>query len=287
MESPFTHVKRFFVGILVGIASMLPGVSGGVMAVCFGIYERAVSDLADITRKIKSDFPFLLTVGLGIIAGMGVSAFGLKAMMTEYLAISLFLFLGLILGQMPELYKFTEPESGSLNLRHWAAFAAGFAIMIGVMFLGEGRTVAVDHSLVSLALLIFVGMVIALSKIVPGLSGSAFLLAMGLYYPLLNALTSFDILIVSAVLIGFAAGVLGLAKAMNYALTKYRRITYFSILGFTVGSIAIIIKEIYLDVASSADIIGGFAALAVGLAVSILFSRAGNNSSEKSNDKKT
>lgn len=287
MNSPLVHIKRFVTGIIVGIASTLPGVSGGVLAVCLGIYERLITDLADIFHKIKSDFWFLLMVGSGVVVGMTMTAFGLKFILDEYLAISLFLFLGLIIGQIPEIYGFTEPEKSKPRVSHIAAFAFGVALMVCFMFLGTGKTADVGHDLVSYMLLGVVGLVVALSKIVPGLSGSAILLAMGLYKPMLDAITSLDFALLGTMLVGFVVGMLMFAKIVATLLEKHRRGTYFAILGFTTGSVIVILNTIYADISSVVDIVGGIVALVIGIWISTYINRFNNEKSEKTNLKET
>ena len=282
MLPQLTHLRRFAIGVLMGIASALPGVSGGIMAVCFGVYERLVNDIADIFHKIKSDFFFLLMIGMGVVAGMVATAFGLKYIIEENLAISLFLFMGLIIGQMPSIYGLTEPESGSPRTGHIVAFIGGMIAMAAFMFLGSGESVTLGHDLTTIMILLVAGVVIAMSKIVPGLSGSAILLAIGLYAPLLIAMTSFDLVLISAILVGFCIGALFFAKIVSYLLKKYRRGTYFTILGLTAGSIIVILGKIIADVQSTFDLVGGLIVLIFGIWLSLRLIRFSNEESEKS-----
>ncbi len=279
MVSTIEHIKRFFVGIIVGIASMLPGVSGGVIAVCFGIYERLVSDLADLRHRIKTDFYFLLIIGLGILVGMFLIAFGLEYLMDTYMVIALFFFVGLIVGQMPELWKITKPKTEKLDSYNILAAVIGFLIMIAILFMGVANDVVLGHDVASYLSLIFVGVIIAVSKLAPGISGSTIILALGLYHPLMKAITDLDWALIIPLMFGLIIGLLAFAKFINYALNSHKTSTYCMIIGLTVGSILVILDYAYVDISSYLDVIGGMVSLLLGIGLSLLFVKIGKISS--------
>jgi putative membrane protein len=281
MGSATARIKQFLIGILVGIASMLPGISGAIVAVCFGIYERLVKDLADIVHQVRKDFMFLLVVGCGILIGMVVIAFGLNYMGDNARMASMFLFLGLIAGQIPTLYYTTEPKTGKPSRYNYAALAIGVIIMGSFLLIGTGKDQILSHDLTSYLYMVFVGIFLAISKLAPGISGSTVLLVFGLFYPLVNALTGFDMALLLPLGIGLLIGLLGFSKVINYALTKHRRSTYFMILGLTIGSIVTIAYDTVPDITCLSDVIIGVITLAIGILISLWFMRLGNNNSEE------
>lgn len=275
MVSKLEQIKRFFIGTIVGIASMLPGVSGGVIAVCFGIYERLVADLADLRHRIKTDFYFLLVIGLGILFGMFIIAFGLEYLMDTYMVIALFFFVGLIVGQMPELWKITKPKTQRFDSYNILAAAVGFLIMIAILFMGVANDVVLGHDLSSYLSLILVGIIIAVSKLAPGISGSTIILALGLYHPLMTAITNLDWALIIPLMFGLIVGLLAFAKFINYALNSHKTSTYCMIIGLTIGSILVILDYAYVDISSYFDVIGGMVSLLLGIGLSLLFVRIG------------
>lgn len=279
MVSTIEHIKRFFVGTIVGIASMLPGVSGGVIAVCFGIYERLVADLADLRHRIKTDFYFLLIIGLGILLGMFLIAFGLEYLMDTYMVIALFFFVGLIIGQMPELWKITKPKTEKFNSYNILAAVIGFLIMLAILFMGVANDVVLGHNIASYISLMFVGVIIAVSKLAPGISGSTIILALGLYHPLMKAITDLDWALIIPLMLGLIIGLLAFAKFINYALNSHKTSTYCMIIGLTVGSILVILDYAYVDISSYVDVIGGMISLLLGIGLSLLFVKIGKISS--------
>ena len=276
MESALSSVKRFFAGALVGIVSTIPGVSGAVLAVCFGIYERLVADVADISHKIKEDFRFLMAVGLGIAFGILISFRGLDWILDNYLVASMMLFTGMILGQLPELWKYTEPKikSSGANI---AAFAAGIVIMCMFLALAslEGEEVVLSHNPMSYVYMLMIGVIFSVSHLIPGISGATVLLAIGLYPPLIETIVSLDIVLMVPLVVGIFIGLICFAKVIHRALTRYRKSTYMAIFGLTIGSIFIIVQEAVSAGPGVTDIALGAVTLIAGILISIWFSRLG------------
>ncbi|MCL1810982.1 MAG: DUF368 domain-containing protein [Methanomassiliicoccaceae archaeon] len=285
MESPRSVLKKFSIGTMIGIVSMIPGVSAAVLAVCFGIYERLIADIADITHKIREDFVFLMTIGFGILFGIILIAKVLNFMIDDtgpYYVASMMLFMGLILGQLPVLRDLTEPavKPSAANI---AAFVMGVVIMCFFLFLGASEERVLSHDTVSFLYMILIGVIFSMSHLAPGISGSTVLLSIGLLAPLTSVLSlgSTDYVLLVFLLIGILIGLIGFAKIVHYALVKYRRSTYFMIFGLTVGSLLVILKEAVVSDPGTADILLGMAALAAGVVVSLWFSRLGKRTSEE------
>jgi len=280
MESPLSTLKKFFIGAFLGIISFVPGVSGVVFAVVFGVYERIVEDVADIVHKIREDFWFLMTVGLGLVFGIVLASFGLKYLIDTYTIPAMLLFLGMILGQMPQLWKYTLPEIRSTKT-HYAVLIIGILIMCVFIVIGGTSDVSVGHDAGAIVLMLLIGVVYAIAHIAPGISGSTLLLAMGLLYLPMTVISSFDIVLLIPFAIGAVVGVIGFAKIVHYAVTNYRKATYMLIFGLTIGSFLVVINETYSYNPGTGDIIVGIIALVVGVLVSLLIARIGRKTSEE------
>lgn len=276
--SPGEHAGRVGIGIAVGAASMLPGISGGVVAVCFGIYERLIADLADLRGRLMRDLPFVTAIGSGMLIGVLFIAFLLDIIMDRHLVPALFLFLGLIIGQLPELWRITRPDDGRLSAPNLLALVVGFAFMMLLIAAGTSDDVAIDGDAANFAALLLVGALFAISKLAPGISGSTLILALGLYKPMMDAITDMDIAFLIPLVIGFIIGLLGFAKAVDRAIKRHRTSSYCMILGLTLGSIMVVFWQIGDYCLMPIDIIVGMAALVFGNIVSLLFIRAGNRS---------
>ena len=272
---------NFLIGILVGAASWLPGISGGVIAVTFGVYERLIDDISNLRTRIREDLAFLLSLGLGIAAGLFAAVFILDRALAEYLLASMFIFVGLIIGQLPELVRITKRNEPT-RLSHAGWFALGAAVMMLLLalrlYLGEGETGgAITDADVHIGLILsfLAGAVFAISKIVPGISGSTVLLALGLFVWMNHMIASFDILYLLPFGVGFVIAVFAFAKVMGHLLRNYHHQVYYFILGLTAGSV-IMISAIALDmklITGYGDVLIAFGAAAAGALISLMFTR--------------
>lgn len=285
-------LKDFLVGALVGIMSMLPGASGGTIAVIFGMYERLIADIANIRTRLLKDLHFIIPVGLGILAGLVVCAFGLSAIVKNWETPAMFFFVALIVCQIPDIYRLGEGD-GDADTTGYNILAAivGFALMVAILFLGTIETTSsfdfTDMDLMAVLLLALVGAVIAVSKIVPGVSGSSILLALGLYTPLLALFDletfNFTDLVVVAIpiLAGLGIAVLALSKVVDHCMRNHRRSTYFAILGLTVGSVVTVSVDASSGLTDTMNIAGSILGMVLGLAFGYMLSRFSSKYAEE------
>lgn len=264
-------LKDLVVGVLVGVVSMLPGASGATIAVIFGIYERLISDLANIRDKLLRDLRFIIPVGLGIVIGLFVCAFGLDALMDQWEVPMMFFFAALILAQIPDIRDLGD-DGQPMTAYNWAALVVGFLIMLAFLWIGlttDGRDSAVDGALVW----VLVGIVLVVSKLAPGISGSTVLLAVGLFTPLMDAMTEFDMSVLVPVLVGMIIGALAFAKVIDHFLANNRKSTYMVILGLTVGSVVTVGIEAALEVDGIVMAAECLVGIVVGLVLGVALSR--------------
>ena len=273
----------FFVlaGVLFGLANVIPGVSGGTMAVVFGVYERLIGILSDPIKGIKKEWKFILVFGVGAV--IGILAFGklMNWLLERYPAQSAMFFVGVILGSLPMLFKSSFMQGGKVRVTAGTliAFLVGFGIMIPMIAAGntdEAKEAAKAGAALGsvdvgqVLLMLVYGVIASSTMIIPGISGSFVMLLLGVYPKIIaavSALTSFGAETGSAValLLPFGIGVvLGLvfcSKLIKYLLKNHAAVTYAAIFGFVVGSIACVAREV-----ASVTWIGVLAAIA-GIAV--------------------
>jgi len=265
--------NNFLVGILVGAASWLPGISGGVVAVLFGVYERLIDDVNNIRTKIREDFWFLVTLLAGIVVGLLIIVYVIDYMMSIYLMITMFFFVGLIIGQLPDLVKITR-RGEPTRMSHVGWLAVGLAVMIVILvvelcFTDESGEDVIEGAglLMGMTLSFIAGAVYAVSKIVPGISGATVMLVLGLYVWMNTIIKQFDLVYLLPFGIGFIIAVFAFAKVMGYILKNHHHPIYYFIIGLTVGSIIVILA--LTDVNGLTDVLIGCAAAAVGIVISL------------------
>ncbi|MDR3205594.1 MAG: DUF368 domain-containing protein [Candidatus Methanoplasma sp.] len=284
METGISSVRNFIVGALVGVTSMLPGISGAVIAVCFGIYERLVGDIACLRKVWKKEFFFLAAVALGILFGMFLAAFALDFLLENYRLIAIFLSAGLIAGQLPMLYRHAGALS-RMTPMNIAALAIGLGIMIVIFALsltggidasGTSEEELLSKGVLSYGYMIVIGLIMAISKLMPGISGATVLLAIGLMDPLTSGMTGMNLTLLLTVGAGLVIGVLVFSKAVNHALVNWRRSTYLLIFGLTAGSLLVLLYDGYSLGSWTQDCAVAALTFAVGVIISLILVKIGD-----------
>lgn len=230
------HIVNFFKGIVVGLATLVPGVSGGTMAVVLGIYDDLIHAIGSFFENWKKHFILLLEVGLGALTSLILFSRLLDNALKTYPFVMKFLFIGIIFGGIPVLYK--KSREGKKDFKDFLFLIIGFVIVI-VMGLEPSvtTTLAASQGVLSIIFLFIAGIIIAVALILPGISASFMLLTLGLYSVTLNAVNTFNVPFLIPLGIGVIAGTLGTAKTIEKLLQKYPSRTYMLILGFVIGSI--------------------------------------------------
>lgn len=249
------HLFFALAGLMFGLANIIPGVSGGTMAVVFNIYERLIGILADPLRNAKKEWKFLSFFGVGMV--IGILAFGklMNWLMAHYPAESAMFFMGVILGSLPMLFRHSFMPGGKAKASPATVigFLVGLGLMVPMIVAGNTdeakaaakATAALGSVSLSQVLLMAVyGVIAASTMIIPGISGSFVMLLLGVYGRIIAAvaaLTSSNFLNAVILLLPFGIGVLlGLvfcSRLIKYLLKHHHAVTYAAIFGFVVGSI--------------------------------------------------
>ena len=242
------HIALIFKGMLFGIANLIPGVSGGTMAIVTGVYEKLLDSINNLFKKFKASIIFLLLFGIGaaiaILAGAKALEWGLK-----YFKIPLsLLFIGLIVGSLPTI---TKPIKNQTKPIHYLFMILAFALVIGLLYIPFPEVVNGSLKFYDYLLLVVCGFLASIAMVVPGISGMMMFYIFGYYETIMGAisglvkLSSFggSFLILLPVGIGVIIGIFSAAKAIAFLLKKFPIATYSAIIGFVIGSIFAIIYE--------------------------------------------
>lgn len=252
-------LKDMCKGAVIGIANIIPGVSGGTMAVSMGIYDRLIHCITHLFKEFKKSILFLLPILLGAAAALVASAFGLEYLFGNYPVPTNLLFIGLILGGLPAMCK--KVKGNKVKAGHVISFLLFFALVAGLALLGEKEGAAADlsFSFFNVIKLFFVGMIASATMVIPGVSGSMILLLIGYYHPIIEtisffirALAAFDIngiLSGMAVLvpagIGIIVGIFAIAKLIEIIFEKFPMYAFWAIIGLIVASpIAVVLMNL-------------------------------------------
>ena len=244
--------KKVIIGMILGVANIIPGVSGGTMAMSLGIYEELISIVSNIFKKLKKNIMYLLPIGIGMIVSILTLSKVINYTLEKYEFQTILLFIGLILGGMPALMKKTD--SKTFTIKNIFISLICFSVVFALSFV-SATDVEVSLDVINLSLIIkllLVGILASATMVIPGISGSFVLMLIGYYKPIVNTLsnlTNFDSFIHNiSILIPFGIGVLIgivlIARIIEYLLKKKQTETYYGIYGIILSSIAIILMNI-------------------------------------------
>jgi putative membrane protein len=234
-------IKTVFQGVVIGVANVIPGLSGGTMAVLLGIYSRLIGVISSFTKMdiktIKKEIFFILFLGLGWLIGVILFSYVLSFLLKNYAEPTSFFFMGVVLVSLPYLFTHdqTKPQfSWSSISSFFVFFFVALSVFI-IEFIGLKESIVSKD--ISLLWLFFSGVVGAAAMIVPGISGSLLLLIMGAYTTVIEAIKYFDLPILLVFGVAVLCG-LGLAsRLIQYCLNHFKQASLFALSGLILGSV--------------------------------------------------
>lgn len=245
----------FIKGVVLGVAFVIPGVSGGTLAVLLGIYEELIEAASNFYKNMvnfKKYFMYLLPIGLGIIFSVAVFAKLIKFGLDKAPIITILIFLGMIIGGIPALVR--NVKGTKINLKDMTLMLVGLIIVISMLIFHKSNSnvVLTNMSIGGYITLFLVGAIAAVTMVVPGISGSFTLMLIGYYEPILNLvndITSFknlgpNLILIFTFMLGVFIGIIFISKIIEWCLKHYKRETYYAIIGFVLSSIISVIYEV-------------------------------------------
>lgn len=237
------NLKNIINGIFIGASNVIPGVSGGTVAVILGIYEALIDSVKNIRHDFKKNILYLIQIGVGAVIGILLFSSMISTLLDKYTIAVNYLFVGLVIGSISLLFSKFEDKKMTLSKISGFILGVGFVFMIstiGAMMSVDG-TESIKTGLSSYITLGFAGFIAAFTMVLPGVSGSLTLVMLGMYDDFVNAISTFNIPVLFVCGIGVLIGLLVTVKLISFLLKKYNDITYAAILGLVMGSILIIV----------------------------------------------
>lgn len=232
-------------GFLFGIANIIPGVSGGTLALTMGVYEDLIESISHFFKDVRKSLKFLCVFGLGAVLSILLMSKVISLSLDKFPFPTTLFFVGLIIGGIPLLTR--KVRKNKVKPFNVLLFLITFGIVIGMAFMQEGNNVVSLSNVTPwmMFLLFIVGMVAAATMVIPGVSGSFVLMLLGFYKPVVNTvsqLTDFsmlghNLLVLVPFGIGVLLGIVLIAKLIEFLFNKYELSTYYAILGFLIASI--------------------------------------------------
>jgi len=268
-KRPFNAAKfalYFIEGMVMGVGAVLPGISGGVLCVIFGIYQPMMEMLSHPKMGLPKYKHMILPIVLGFLAGFVLLAGAIAKIAEKEATIVTCLFIGLIIGTLPELFR--DSARDGRNKACWAALIVSTAALLAVfMVIKYGMQVQLTPNM---GWFLFCGALWGLSMIAPGMTSSSILMLLGLYYPMAAGIAAMDMKVMIPFLLGIVITVILLARGINALLTRNYGVACHCIIGFVIASTIPIIPTTFRD---GREMILSIAAAAIGFVVAYLLSK--------------
>lgn len=281
-------MKEFIANILrgtvIGIANVIPGVSGGTMMVSMGIYDKLILVLTHFIKRMKEAVALLVPILVGMLLSIAIFAKIFSEILFPRFPLQTNLFfIGLILGGLPVIYG--KVRGNTIRIPQIIAFLLFFVMVVGFACVGEGGGSSADISFSAgnVVRLFGVGIIAAATMVIPGVSGSMIMMILGYYNTIIdtindfiNALKAFDIaamldtfVVLVPFGIGVLAGIVAVAKLIEFMLKKYPLVTYWAIIGLIAASPFAILLMMEIVTVGVVEIATGIVLLAVGFFISL------------------
>lgn len=276
-------IKMILKGVMMGIANIIPGVSGGTMAVSMGIYDKMIHAATHLFSEFKKSMKVLLPIILGAAIGIVVLARVIEFMFARVPFQTNLLFIGLIIGGLPAMAG--KVKGKTIRPGYIIAFLLFFLLVAGMALIGEQEGAAADLSfnVINTVKIFGVGILASATMVIPGVSGSMMLMLIGYYTPILSEINSFiDSLVqfdMAGIMdgckvlvpfgIGVVVGIFVIAKIIEIIFEKFPDYAYWAIIGLIVASpVAILLMNSFGRI-TIVTVLTGVLALAVGVVISL------------------
>ena len=281
-------INQLLRGVVIGVANIIPGVSGGTMMVSMGIYDTLIHCITHLFKEFKKSIKTLLPYAVGMLVGILALASVINWGLENHPLPTNTLFIGLILGGLGPLLK--KVDRKKINAAAVIAFIALFALII---WLGVQRKESIQNAetinmdALQVLIMVFIGMIASATMIIPGVSGSLVLMLLGYYKPVVNALSTlkdglfslnFDLmgqpaLMLLPFLLGIVLGIFGVAKLIEWLTARFPTPTYCGVLGLVVASPISLLIQTDLSGVSVVTVIISVVTLAAGFAGAYLLAK--------------
>ena len=250
------HLFDILRGMVIGLANLIPGVSGGTMMVSMGIYDKIIFSINNLFKQFKKAVITLLPILIGMVIAIVLGSFGLKKAFADFPLPTNTLFIGLILGSIPAILKQMKGEKiGPVGILVFVLF---FAVVVVLKVIEGNNTTELGTGVLDLIKYFCLGTIASATMVIPGVSGSMILKTLGYYEPIVtgalpNTITALthgewstlghNALILIPFGLGIVFGIFAIAKLIDVLMRRWKGWTYCAILGMVVASPVVILMD--------------------------------------------
>ena len=267
-------IKNILKGFIIGIGKIIPGVSGALLAITLGVYDKALNAITNFFDNKKENTKLLITLAIGIILAILIFSKIINYALTKYFLITMLFFIGLIIGGIPNILK-------KVKTKNWYIILISFSIIFLLTITQIDNNYILKNNFSDYLILVFAGFLEALGTVVPGISSTALLMIVGMYNLIINAISNlidFNLIITNIKIIipfgiGLLIGLIAISIIINYLLNKHSEKTYSFVLGVTIASVLLLIIKTFSSSFTIISLMIGIIFLILGVIISLLLDK--------------
>ena len=256
-------------GFIIGIGKIIPGVSGSMLAISMGIYQKMIDSINNFLKDIKGNFLYLFKIGIGVLVSIVFFSGIILKCLNNYYIITIFLFIGLIIGSFRDIKKEIKYRNNKIII-----ITLFVTLLLGLINISN--EINIENKILNFLYFVFAGFIDAFTMVVPGISGTATLMMIGAYKKLMETfsnllnLTLFtsNFMIILPFVIGMAIGVVFTVKLISYLFKSYKDNTYSAIIGFSISTIILMAIKCINSSYTLFELILAFVMLFIGVFIS-------------------
>ena len=254
-------------GLIIGFAKVMPGVSGAILAISMGVYDKGISSITSFFDDIKENIKFLFFIGTGIIFAIMLGSNIVYFLLNNYYVITMLFFIGLIFGSTPKIISKVDKSIKGVLL-----------VITTFIIITLLTTMNINNNKINYSIIIFLisGLIDAFGMVVPGISSTALLMVLGTYNNIIYSLSNIENIINNLNILipyglGIFIGVIITSIIINYLFKKYNKLTFSFILGVILSTLLTLLLEIFSHYINIKDLVIGLVLLSLGIIISYFF----------------
>ena len=262
-------MKNLFKGFIIGIGKIIPGVSGAVLAILLGVYDKSIDYINSFNNKKKESIKYLLPLGIGIILAIVIFSKIITFTLNKYNFLTMSFFIGLIIGGIPPIIKKTEKKDNYL-------IVISFIVFFLISITNINNTYIIKNNVIDIITILISGLLEAIGTVVPGISAAALLMITGTYNIIIEAISNItnisslisNLKIIIPFIIGLIIGIIITIKIIDYLFKKYHNKVYSFVSGILLSSITLLIIQTLKNRFTLIELIIGIILLIIGILLS-------------------
>lgn len=264
-------MKNFIKGFIIGIGKIIPGVSGAILAIIVGVYDKSIYYINNFNNNKKESIKYLSPIGMGIILSIILFSKIIDYTLSKYFMITMLFFVGLIFGGIPFVFRKVYKKDYYISIITFILF---FIISVSSI----NNDYIIKNNFIDMFIFFISGVVEAIGTVVPGISSTALLLIMGTYDIILSSIGNvfnfssfiYNIKILVPFTFGLIVGIIIMVKVINILFRKYENKTYSFIFGILFSSVILLIVQTFRESFTTIEFIIGICMMFLGIFISSL-----------------